>query len=74
MKCTLVHDVSFHSLQNDDIVFTVFDETLIHITLVCPGILLVCCLGLVTIDATCKIQFLVKLPTNLVILYTALCF
>jgi len=42
MKCTLEHDASFHSLQTDDIVFTISEETVIHITLVCPGILLVC--------------------------------
>lgn len=71
MKCTLGHDVSFHSLQSADIVFTIFDETVIHTTLVCPGILLVCWLGLVIIDATCKRRFLVKLPTNLMIVYTA---
>lgn len=34
------------------IVFTIFDEMLIHIMLVCPGILLACWLGLVIIDAT----------------------
>ena len=70
MKCTLGHDVSFHSLQTADTVFTIFDEAVIHITLVCPGILLVCWLGLVIIDATCKRKFLVKLPTNLMIVYT----
>jgi hypothetical protein len=42
MKCTLGHDVSFHSVQTDDIVFTISDEMLIHMTLVCPGILLAC--------------------------------